>query len=165
MLNPVYPATVSASGRQAQTNPSGFFEISGASTGTVSFTVSATMYDTLIESRTLVTGSNDLSSVPFYLHPARLGSNRGSVSGTVQNMSGAPVADATISIQTGGQPFSAKSKTSGAFTVYNVLYGYGNLSAVGSAGSYGPATINVDEPQEVLPSPIVLTSGPPPPPW
>jgi hypothetical protein len=166
-LDAVSGATVSVSGRNAVTNINGFFVISGAQTGSPAFTINAASYDTLNSPPPvpLAPGANDISATPFFLQPTRLGSNRGAVTGIVQTLGGAPVGNASVSVQAGGQPFTAKSKTSGGFTVYNVLFGPGSLSAAGSLGegTYGPAGITVDQPQETV-GVIKLTTGPPPPP-
>ncbi|MFQ5811316.1 MAG: hypothetical protein ACE5JM_16990 [Armatimonadota bacterium] len=165
-LAAVPTATVSVSGRQAVTNINGFFVITGVQTGSPAFTISAVTYDTLNSPPPipLGPGPNDISATPFFLRPTLL-VGRGAVSGTVQTLGGAPVGNASVSVQAGGQPFTAKSKTSGGFTVYNVLFGPGSLSAVGSLGegTYGPAGITVDQPQENV-GVIKLTTGPPPPP-
>ncbi len=163
-LEGVVGAGVSVGGSQATTGSNGFFTATGVRSGTVSFTINAATYDTLTQSRTLTSGTNNISAAPFFLAPTRFGS-RGAVSGTVQTMGGASVGAATITIQASGVTFTSQSKTNGTFTVYNVPFGPGSLSAVGSQGegTYGPVGITVDEPQEDR-GIIKLTTGPPPPP-
>ena len=165
-LNPVAGASVSVGGRQTTTtNSSGFFFVTGAQTGTVSFTINATMYDQLVEPRTLFAGSNDLSALPFFIPPARLTSTRGHIGGTVQTVGGANVSNASVNVLASSVNFTGRSKTDGSFKVYNVPFGTGSLSALGSQGegTYGPSAISVDQPEESA-GIIRLTSGPPPPP-
>ena len=161
-LNPVIGATVNAGGGQTTTGAGGLFTLTGVSTGTVSFTVNAGAYDQLVESRTLFSGANNAGD--FFLKPTRLSSTRGHVGGTAQTLGGAPVGSASVTVLASSVNFGAKSKTDGSFTVYNVPFGPGSLSAFEqSAGTFGPAALTVDQAQESV-GIIRLTTGPPPPP-
>lgn len=165
-LEGVVGAGVSVGGSQAIMGSNGFFTATGVRSGTVTFTVNAANYDTLNESRTLVSGSNNISAAPFFLVPTRL-AGRGNVSGMVQTLGGASVGGAIVTIQASGGAFTGQSKTTGRFTVYNVRLGPGSVSAVGSRGegTYGPVLIpdGINSAQQDIGT-IRLTTGPPPPP-
>lgn len=156
-LTAVEGAIVAAtSATDTTTDSAGYFELSNVSSGLRSITVAADGYTT--QAVTVAAGSGDKSVGLVYLEPAPR-SGYGSVSGTITE-SGTVLGGAIV--RCGGQ--TARTKSDGTYTVYNVAAGVQAVVAASSDGSTGGTTSVTVVSLGTVTANIALTTQPPAPP-
>ena len=124
-------ATVAGAGLSTTTDTTGTYTLSNLPAGAVTIAASATNYSSASTSVTIQSGTT-LSAPNFALN-----STIGSVTGTVTDSSGAPIANANVGY--GGGPTNAV--TNGTYTITGVPAG--TIQLVASAPNYTSQTQNV----------------------
>jgi hypothetical protein len=155
--NPIAGALISAQGHTATAGSNGFFTLEGVTGGTVSVTISAAAYQTVVLNVSLAGGSLAMGKV--YLAPVHR-SGTGSVRGHV-TVSGAPAAAALVLIGAA----QAQTDEAGQFALFNAPAGLQTLAAASAdRAQIGYVQVTVPADGEVTGVNVALQGGPPPPP-
>jgi len=136
---PISGATVTLNGANQTTDINGKFVFTNATAGSFAITISATNYQTVTATGTLVAGVNDVGKIALTLAP-----QTSTLSGTVTDAdTKAPVSGAVVSIS--GQSLTSTSDVNGKYSIPGIAGA--QLTIVASSNGYLTQTLAVVLPQ------------------